>query len=440
MDGVFFIILRHHPFALPAVVLLLCVSATFSGCETALFSLTTPQLNRIRASNGKLDRIITALYGNLKSLLPTILFCNMAVNVMTFAIASSVTGTVGDMLGGGAAFLFSLIALFVVVFFGEVFPKQFAIAASMLVARLTAFQVYFLYRALRQPMKILNGIVSACERIVQPVAADSRELREEELRLMVELSRNDGVISDGEYELIDGVVDLPDVRIRDILVPRVDESMLCVGDSWGEAVRAARKGRHCKMPVFDSVTDDVVGWIDARDIYRAGNGEPESDSATIDSAMRRLRFFSEHDRADQVLERIKNDGGDLFAVVDERGIIIGFFTLQDIMDEVLGHFGEAGAAPEGGVRVEGDSYILPGRLSVREWRELFSISEEIEIPQSATVGGLVVSLLGRMARPGDTVHVEAMEMTVQSVWRNRVTEVLLRLRQPATSAGGKDGA
>ncbi len=438
MDGVLLTIFKTHPLALPAAALLLCASATFSGCETALFSLTTPQLNRIRASKGRLDRVLASLHANLKSLLPTILFCNMAVNVMVFAIASSVTETLGERFGGGSALLFSLAALFLVVFFGEVFPKQLAIASSLLVARLTGLQVWTLYRLLRRPMTILNFIVAACERIVQPEGGDVRELREEELKLLVEMSRNDGVISDGEYELIDGIVELPEVRMRDIMIPRVDVGMLCPGDTREKAMEMARSGRHCKMPVLDPSSDDVLGWVDARDLYADAGGEPGADDGPIDAAVRQFRFFSEHDRADQVLERIKGDGGGLFAVVDERGFIVGFFTLQDIMDEVLGHFGEDGAPPVSGVRIADDGYILPGRLSVREWRELFDVSDQT--PRSATVGGLIVSLLGRMARPGDIVRLDNIEMRVLSTWHNRVMEVRVKLLpKPAAPEEGGDG-
>ncbi len=433
-------IVTHHPLALVAAAGLLCMSATFSGCETSLFSLSAPELNRIRASKTRIDRVLAELHAVLKPLLPTILFCNMAVNVMVFAIASSITNALGTEFGAGVAFLFSLVALFLVVFFGEVFPKQYAISSSLLVARLTGFQVWLVYRTLRQPMRVLNAVVTACERVVQPVPADSHELREEELRLLVELSKNDGVISEGEYELIDGIVELPAVRMRDIMIPRVDAVLLYRGDNTARAVEAARQGKHCKMPVMDVESDDIVGWVDARDVFAHEGGQGGAEPADIEELVRDFQYFSEHDRADQVLERIKGGGGDLYAVVDERGLVVGFFTLQDIMDEVLGHFGEHGAPPPSEIREGGDGYVISGRLSVKEWRDLFDVPDRI--PKSATVGGLIVSLLGRVARAGDVVRLENMEMTVRSTWHNRVTEVSLRLmpKEPkaADGAGGKE--
>ena len=420
--------LREHSLSLVASAALLFLSATFSGCETSLFSLSTPELNRIRASRGRINRIIAQLHSSLKTLLPSILFCNMAVNVLIYALAAGIASQVGHAYGTGAAFVYSLVSLFVVVFFGEVFPKQLAISSSHLVARLTSPLVWFLYRLIARPMRIFNATVTAFERVFDHGRRDSLELREEELRLLVELSKNDGVISAGEYELIDGIVELPDVRMRDIMIPRVDVKPLSPGAGVEEIIETARKSRHCKIPVLDSRLDDLAGWVDARDVFADRSVANSDDAAVTDTYLRHFQFFSEHDRADQVLERIKGGGGDLFAVVDERGQIIGFFTLQDIMDEVLGHFGENGAAPPNEIRETGGRYIISGRLSTREWRDLFGVSQSI--PRSATVGGLIVSLLGRMARPGDRVALENMEMTVVSTWHNRVTEVALKLIAP----------
>lgn len=428
MLGNFPLLIGEHAVALIASVVLLVFSATFSSCETSLFSLSAPELNRIRAGRSGIDRVIVQLHANLKTLLPTLLFCNMAVNVMVFALAASIASELGGRFGAGIAFVYSLASLFLVVFFGEVFPKQLAIASSLSVARLTSLPVWALYRAIARPMRIFNALVTGLERIFDYRRADAHGLREEELRLLVELSRDDGVISEGEYKMIDGIVELPDVRVKDIMIPRVDVVSLEPGSRIRHALDEARRCRHCKLPIMDAGLDDLVGWVDVRDIYADHAGPEDGSGETSEAYLREFQFFSEHDRADQVLESIKASGGDLFAVVDERGMIVGFFTLQDIMDEVLGHFGEHGAPPTKEIRETPHGYVISGRLSVREWRDIFSVSSAV--PRSATVGGLIVSLLGRIPRPGDRVELDNMEMTVLATWHNRVTEVGLRLVHP----------
>lgn len=418
-------LITQHAFALLATACLLVLSATFSSCETSLFSLSAPELNRVRAGSGSIDRMLVSLHANLKPLLPTLLFCNMGVNVCVFSLAAGIASDLGEQFGGSVAFAYSLASLFLVVFFGEVFPKQLAIASSLPVARLTALPVWSIYRVLKRPMRILNAIVGALERVCDTSRTDSRGLREEELRLLVEMSRNDGAISQGEYKMIDSIVDLPDVRIRDVMIHRIDTTMLSAGSGLADAVALARKRRHCKIPVVDAAQDDLAGWVDVRDIYAEYKGEPEKDDTSVEAFIRDFQYFSEHDRADQVLERIKGSGGDLYAVVDERGIVVGFFTLQDIMDEVLGHFGENGAPPPSVIREMHDGYVISGRLSVREWRNIFNIDSKM--PKSATVGGLIIAHLGRIPKVGERVEFANTEMVVLSMWHNQVKEVGVRL-------------
>lgn len=409
----------HHPAAFIASGGLLALSAMFSSCETALFSLTTPELNRIRAGTGRIDRTIAALHRDLSKLLPSLLFCNMAVNVLLYSLAAVIGTTLDESLGALIGFLYGLFSLGVVIFFGEVFPKQVAIAARLAVARLTALPVWVCYRALSKPMSVLNAAVRVCERIVGAPAQDHTELREEEFKLLMEVSKSDGVISDDEYELLDGIVELPDIKVRDIMTPRVDVIMVKPDTTPENAMRLARICGHVKLPVLDRDKDDMAGWVDMREILL------KPGHKTLAPYTKKLKFFSEHDRVDQALRQMKKYGDVLMAVVDERGMIIGIFTQQDIMDEVLGHFGDYGHAPPEAIRERDGSYILAGGVSVREWRELFKVTESA--PKSATVGGLVVALLGRPARRGDKVRLDNVEMTVLTVWRNRVTEVVARL-------------
>lgn len=425
--GILTYMLTHHPLALLATAMLLVFSGIFSSCETSLFSLSAPEMNRIRASRGTLDKILVQLHANLKPLLATILFCNMGVNILIFSLSSSIASDLSDKFGATPAFSYSILLLLLVVFFGEVFPKQLAITSSLTVARSTCYPVWIAYKILKKPMRVLNAIVTALERVINTSHShhDPHVLREEELRLLVEMSHNDGAISEGEYMMIDSIVDLPDVRIRDVMNHRIDVPALPAESELGAAVKEARRRRHCKIPVLHSTRDDLAGWIDVRDIFTEYKGAPSQGGLLVEAFLRDFQYFSEHDRADQVLEQIKGSGSDLYAVVDERGTVVGFFTLQDIMDEVLGHFGENGAPPPAEIREISDGYIVSGRLSVREWRDTFNVHSAM--PKSATVGGLVVSLLGKIPKVGERVELDNMEMTVMAVWHNRVSEVGIRL-------------
>ncbi|MDR3077280.1 MAG: DUF21 domain-containing protein, partial [Planctomycetota bacterium] len=148
-----FLVLAGHPWHLAAGAVLLALSATFSGCETSLFSLIAPELNRIRAGRSRLDRALAELHANLKPILSILLFCNMAVNILIFSLSASLSSSLSDLHGAGAVVAFNLFAVFAVLFFGEVFPKQLAIASRLAVARLTAVPVWCCWRLLARPMR-----------------------------------------------------------------------------------------------------------------------------------------------------------------------------------------------------------------------------------------------------------------------------------------------
>ena len=124
-------LLSHHAAALFASLVLLCLSAAFSSCETSLFSLTAPELNRLRGGTGRIDRTIIQLHQSLQSLLPSLLFFNMLVNVGIYSLAAGIASDLGAKFGVGVAFVYSMASLLIVVFWGEVFPKQLAIASSL---------------------------------------------------------------------------------------------------------------------------------------------------------------------------------------------------------------------------------------------------------------------------------------------------------------------
>ena len=404
------------------MTVLLLLSAAFSGTETAIFSLTTAELNRIRSDNGRLSRTIVSLHRDLSRLLLTMLFGNMAVNILFFAITTVLTAEISPEYGGAISFYFGLIGLFVVVFFGEVLPKQIALVARVPLIRITAFPLLFLHRILAKPLELLNDFVIVTERVFE-IKTKQHKLREEELFMLREFSKSDGIISNDEYELIDSIVDLPSVRIRDIMLPRVDIVSVTRDSRIADVLALVKKKSHIKIPVFDHKADDYIGWIDAREAVQ------NRTEAALDKFIKPLFFLSEHDKADQVLGRFRNDGDQLAMVVDERGVIVGMITRQDILDEIFGCFGDYGAAPPEPIRNDGDGYILAGSLSVREWKNLFKVSGRM--PKSASVGGLVTSLLNRPARAGDKVYLDNMELKVLSVKRNRVNEVKVRLANNA---------
>ena len=211
--------------------------------------------------------------------------------------------------------------------------------------------------------------------------------------------------------------------------------MVCVREDADapELLELVRASGFSKLPVRAIDGDEVCGWVDARDVFVEG-GE-----GTVRRWVRRPLFVSELDRVDQVLARMQERGERLAVVVDERGTTAGMLTSWDVIARIFGDIGDEDQAEreahEPVRRLERGAYLLAGRVSVREWRDIFGVAAKL--PATATVGGLVTALLGRPARVGDVVRLDNLEMEVREVGGRRVRLIELRLRD---APGAEEGA
>jgi len=402
-----------------AMAVLLGLSGMFSGSETALFSLKPADLNQIRRTGGSVSHAILTLHGDLKGFLMTVLFCNLVVNILFFATSTTVATRLAAAHGPSASVLFGIASLLLVITFGEVTPKSVATLAPPVFCRLTALQMLALHRLLWTVRMALDRFVVMVERMANIVPA-TPEVKAEELRLLVELSRADGIISSSEHELMDRILELPEVRMSEIMTPRPDMITIAADATVDVALSLARAHGHSKIPVRDVETDEVSGWVDARALFVAGASGP------IAAHVQPAPFVSELDRADQVLVRLRQEKTRIALVVDERGSTAGLVTLWDVLAEIFGEIGDEDEQPVEPIREAGENaFLLTGSLSVREWRHLFGVG--IPLPNTATLGGLITALLGRTARAGDVVHLGNLRLEVLKVQRRRVAEIHLQL-------------
>ncbi len=402
------------------MLLLLILSGLFSGSETALFSLGVSQLNALRRQRGPVSQAVLALRGELPDFLMTVLFCNMLINILFFAASTVLATDIVEAYGPAAGVIFGLVSLLLVITFGEVTPKTVAAIAQVPFCRVVAIPMYAIHRGLWLVRRGIGSLVSAFERIgnVQP---PSPTVLAEEMRLLLESSRAGGVISTDEHVFINAVIELPDIHLNEIMTPRVDVVSIPLGGEAAELLALAREANHSKIPVRDPRTDEYVGWVDAREVFVAAAEGP------LKSFIRKPLILSEFDHADQALQTFLATRARLAVVVDERGSTAGILALRDILSEIFGEIvdeDEEGVEP---IVAEGDdAYLLDGRVSVREWRTLFGVVREL--PRVATVGGLVVALLGRPPRVGDRVRLGNLVMDVREVHRRRVRTVRLLLQ------------
>ena len=398
------------------MMVLLCCSAFFSGAETAFFNLSRRQINLLRKSNHRLQHLAASLSRKPKQLLGCLLFGNMTVNVLFYAIASVLTVRIGQEVGAGAAALIAGASFAVLLLFGEIFPKSVAYGNSKSVSVLTALPLFFclqIFTPLQFVFRVF--IVEPTLRLLLGPAHPPKPISTGEFKSLIEQVRKRGLLTKAENKLLTEIIELGFLKVRHVMRPRVDMTACSVTDSAQSAKELMLKNNLTKLPVYVRTIDNVVGLVHLRQLML------EKD-VSLDRIVQRVPFVPEQKKVESLLEYFRKSGTDTAVVVDEYVGIAGSVRLEDIAAELLGPIETAeGIEP---VELIGPfEYRLAGDISIYDWAEAFGIDpEEAGV---STIGGLVTALLGKIPKSGDAAYLHNLKFTVERVQKHRIKTVIL---------------
>jgi len=400
---------------LPALVV---CSGFFSGTETALFGLTHRERVSLARHGGVGARAAATLLARPRRLLITLLLGNMVVNVFYFVISSVLLLRAE---GAAARTALTVAPLLGLILFGEVLPKLTAGAHRRLWCRLASPPMLGVHRALtlvRDPIEAL--VIDPLSRVIRP-RGRGVALTQEELSALLDASRLSGAIDASEANLLDAVADLGVLRVRDIMIPRVDMTWLDADATRDEAIELLQRNPGRIVAVRrGSMDGGVVGVLALKRLLAAPAGVRAS------SLMAEPLFVPENTALDRLLETLRQRRRRSAVVVDEFGGVAGFVTIADIVDRLARSFrGPTAreAADTDLVERAGDGvWRVSGRLNVHDWADAFGHSAPV---RASTVGGLIVATLGRLPREGDAVTIGPIRMRVESVDGGAVRSALV---------------
>ena len=393
------------PFLIILALLLVC-SALASASETALFGITHGQRALLKRTNPRLSRIVESLLARPRELLMQVLLLNMVVNVSYFIITSILTIHADSML---ARVIISLVSLCAIVLIGEVFAKLFASSATILFLRLAA-PVHLI---IRRPLEPLLGfmdiwIVAPLSRLLAPSQSKHRPnaVSSEQMGTLIKLSANDGVIDPGEQELLTSIVSMGQMRVEQVMTPRVDMSWIDLDTTRDEIIDICRHtGRSQLLVCVDGIDAGVSGIVSARKVL-------EGDQ--IQAVMNDVLFIPEQGRLDALIEQFRTTGHSVAVCVDEHGGVSGIVTIADVVGELIDGVVDPNKDLANEVEMIGvGKWIVPGRLSIRDWAVMFSDQSVIEHTKRVnTLGGLIMVLLDRVPALGDSAQFGDIKLTV----------------------------
>jgi len=419
--------IQEQIFLIIPMGILLLLSAFFSGSETALFSLS-PEARRQLGAHRRVARLLAILQQNPSGLLTSILFGNLIVNVLFFSTGAAAASRWSLGRGEWVEAAAGLIILLSVILFGEIVPKAVGVThpAGVLSFSSSALHVWYSWTAPFRNLirRLLERVHLSSDESVRSAGITPGELRE-----LLDAVRHEPGFGQREKEVVEDIVNLSDVRAREIMTPRTDLFRCPLDTDADQLLERACRHEHRRVLVYRDREDDLLGYLRIQDLFFTTESPPK-----IESLLRPLLFVPETCRADGLLhDFIENERG-VVGVVDEYGGLSGVIAIEELLSKVVGEIEEENAAEV--IPLNETTYRLSGQLSIRSWRELFTglLSEpEVEHLAFDTLGGLIISSLGRMPRPGDRVSLRNLSLTVETLCQRRIGTILLHLEPPEES-------
>lgn len=419
---------------LVVLVLLLSATAALSAAETALFSLS--HADRIRltktkpAAAARISRLLAAPRRTLVALLLLTTVAVVGYTVISTYLAEKFTIEAVDIA-------FRLVTLLAMVIFAEILPKTFASSASVSFAAVLARPLEIAVNMLNPVSSVLDaGLIAPLSRVLRPAGAGEPEpLTRDELEALLDLAGNTGGIDKAEERILGNVLGLSELRVRDVMAPRIDVKWLPESASETDVIKLVAESGHTKFPVCrGSLDGGVVGLLNARAFLHAC-----STTNTRQTAGRHARpvlFVPDRARLDRLLETFRERREHVAVVVDEFGQVAGLVVIDDVVGRLV--VPESVTASEGEPmvrRMDERTWLVSGRLSVRHWDDLFGADRWRHAlarspgaaSQVATLAGLVFAALGRLPKRGDVVHLGNLLLIVESMSGRTVESVRVQL-------------
>jgi gliding motility-associated protein GldE len=405
-------------FNLVVLGVLLVLSGFFSGSETALLSLNKLRLRKLVDEGHKNATVLEALLKHPNKMLAAILVGNNLVNV---AIAAIMTSLAIDLFGSTGVGVATGVATLLILVFGEIFPKSFATKnaerLSLWVARPIQITV-ILFSPIVKVFSVFTDI------ILKMTGGEKRYpfVSEEELKLLMDLGAEEGVIEEEEKEMIRGVFEFSDTMVREIMTQRTDMNRVDVNKSFSEVIDFVIETGHSRIPVYDKTIDNIIGILYAKDLLMAKSDKKKFD---LKKSVRPAYFVPETKNLDDLFREMRTKKVQIAIVLDEYGGTAGLVTLEDLLEEIVGEISDEYDVDEHPVQIiDDDTIVVDAKMPIDEVSDLLKI--DLERDGQESIGGLVFSLFDRIPKEFDTITAAGLMFTVEEMIGKRILKVKIR--------------
>ena len=415
------------------LLILLVLSAFFSSAETCLTTVNKMRMQSMAEEKAKNAGLVLRLIENPTQLLSAILIGNNVVNLSASSLTTSFAISLSHKLGFSgltSAFtgLGTGILTILVLIFGEILPKSFATGNSENLALLYAKPIYAITTLLRPVSFIMNKLSQGLLILLHMDGKKKPLITENELRTIVDVSHEEGVIESEERQIITNVVNFGDSIAKDVMVPKMDVTFVDIQSSYHELIDCFTQYTFTRMPVYSENRDNIVGIINLKDVFFYQGSKKDF---SVKELMREPYFTYEYKKTSELFFEMKQDSIPMAIVLDEYGSTSGMLTLEDLLVEIVGEIRDEYDEDEEDeiTRINDEDYLLLGVAKLDDINEQLGISIESEDYDS--ISGHIINLLDRFPEAGETVSDEFATYTILSAEKNKLGKVKLHLLPPA---------
>lgn len=407
------------------LIILLMLSAFFSSAETALTTVNRIRIRSLADDGSTRAKTVLKITDNSGKMLSAILIGNNIVNVA----AASITTSLAYSLGGSAVAIANAVITVAILLFGEITPKTTATIHAEKLALIYAPIISIFMKIMTPVIFIINGLSNAVLLLLRiDPNAKNQTMTENELRTIVDVSHEDGVIESDEKEMIYNVFDLGDAKAKDVMVPRVHVTFAGVNTTYEELIEIFREDKFTRLPIFEDSTDNVIGTINMKDLLLFDN----TKEFHIRDILREAYFTYEYKNISELLVEMREASFNIAIVLDEYGDTAGLITLEDILEEIVGEIHDEYDENEEDFIKEIDEreYMIEGSTNLDDLNDRLDLQLESEDYDS--LGGFIIEHLDRLPEEGDSITTEdGLRLVVESLDKNRIESVHAYLPEPS---------
>ena len=418
-------------FYLILLILLLFLSAFFSGSEVALFGLDKKKINNFFSDNKTIQRYLNSLLSYPRRLLISILIGNNLVNVAISIISVMLVTDISLLYNLDINLMIGIQIVVIstlILIFGELIPKMIATKYQIGLLKVITVPLYFFSIIIHPVAELISEFIRFA---TSKFKFDKKKfaINSEELADITLLSEDKIKLNQNEKEIIESLTDFKDIYVFEIMTPRVDIIALSINDTIDNAIEIIVKSGHSRIPIFENSIDNIVGILHAKDLLKFNINPKLKKGTDLKSLMKRPLFVPETKKIDDLLNEFQLKKNHIAIVVDEYGGTAGIITLEDIIEEVLGDIWDEFDRSESSINMISENvFIVNAKLTFSDFESETKLKLQLdEKIKDESIAVYLLNYFGEIPKEQLKLELSNLRITVIEVAKKRIKKVRIEL-------------